>query len=461
MDKIDHVKEWNDLSFDEKISYGRKILIDLEDGSALYSEEAKIDYATFEREELGLGKILGQGSFCDVSEILAMRLLGQDTDADEKKDEGVKTEEEAQQSDDIEVVDIDGTTRNMSSEKFSLLFSQTTYRYDDSDSDDESGDKNENTYTRDFMAENCIRADDARYAIKRMRKFNIPEDTLAKGIIDLANEAKILQHVFHSNIIKMRGMASCDHFSSDFFIVLDRLYDTLEERIIQMRDDYKGASGRCMGFGSDTVRLNSLWADRLVIAYDLSSALKFLHQKNIIYRDLKPENIGFDIRGDCKLFDFGLARELRPNLKTTDGLYTLTGLTGSKRYMAPEVVLCKPYNLGADVFSFSVLIWEIMALKTPFLGYSVLEHKQRIVERGERPQLKRSWPKYLKSLLKSSWDDNIGSRYDMPRISGILRSEIGLLSNREDISNRTRHMMNRSRRSRRGRDMDTSTASGR
>lgn len=50
MDKIDHVKKWNDLSFDEKIAYGRQILIDLEDGSALYSEEAKIDYATFERE---------------------------------------------------------------------------------------------------------------------------------------------------------------------------------------------------------------------------------------------------------------------------------------------------------------------------------------------------------------------------------------------------------------------------
>lgn len=62
---------------------------------------------------------------------------------------------------------------------------------------------------------------------------------------------------------------------------------------------------------------------------------------SIIYRDLKPENIGFDIRGDCKLFDFGLARELRPNLKNTDGLYALTGLTGSRRYMAPEVVLCK------------------------------------------------------------------------------------------------------------------------
>lgn len=163
-----------------------------------------------------------------------MRLLGQDTNVDEKKDEGVETEEEAQQSNDVEV-EVDGTTKNMSSENFSLLFSQTSYTYDDSDSDDESGNKNENTYSRDFMAANCIRINDARYAIKRMRKFNVSEDTLAKGIIDLANEAKILQHVFHSNIIKMRGMASCDHFSPDFFIVLDRLYDTLEERIIQMR----------------------------------------------------------------------------------------------------------------------------------------------------------------------------------------------------------------------------------
>ena len=55
---------------------------------------------------------------------------------------------------------------------------------------------------------------------------------------------------------------------------------------------------------------------------------------------MKPENIGFDVRGDAKLFDFGLSKELHDRDKTKDGLYLMSGLTGSRRYMAPEVVLC-------------------------------------------------------------------------------------------------------------------------
>ena len=103
---------------------------------------------------------------------------------------------------------------------------------------------------------------------------------------------------------------------------------------------------------------------RLHVAYDLSLALKYLHDNkwvtkqkmglplsmphslsfflfwfgfdSVIYRDLKPDNIGFDVRGDVKLFDFGLAKEIDRSQVQRDGLYKLTGDTGSPRYMAPE-----------------------------------------------------------------------------------------------------------------------------
>lgn len=54
----------------------------------------------------------------------------------------------------------------------------------------------------------------------------------------------------------------------------------------------------------------------------------------------KPDNVGFDVRGDVKIFDFGLAKELDESKKLDDGTYHLTSDTGSLRYMAPGK--CKP-----------------------------------------------------------------------------------------------------------------------
>lgn len=68
----------------------------------------------------------------------------------------------------------------------------------------------------------------------------------------------------------------------------------------------------------------------------LAKAMRYLHERNVMYRDLKPENIGFDLNGTLKLFDFGLAKEIIPDIHGT--YYHHTGYVGPLRYMAPEVV---------------------------------------------------------------------------------------------------------------------------
>jgi serine/threonine protein kinase len=161
---------------------------------------------------------------------------------------------------------------------------------------------------RKFLARNCLRESNgqARYAIKILRNEIIQDTTKLYflGIMDMNSEAKLLSTIKHPNIIKLRATAASSTFESRFhekyFLVLDRLYDLLDTRI---HKQWKGRYERMGGNSAWKKRLldpkgkkyAKLWEERIIAAYDLSSALDYIHKKRIIHRDLKPDNIGFDI----------------------------------------------------------------------------------------------------------------------------------------------------------------------
>jgi len=149
----------------------------------------------------------------------------------------------------------------------------------------------------------------------------------------------------------------------------------------------------------------------------------------------KPGNIGFDARGNLKLFDFGLARELKESWKNDDDTYNLTGLTGSPRYMAPEVAKSEPYNLSADVFSFGIIFWQVMSLDTPFAKFDSEQHHEVVVERGYRPACSKAWPKEWKILMRESWSPRIEVRPTFEKIHRSLCDEIVKLSSDNKLKN--------------------------
>jgi len=133
---------------------------------------------------------------------------------------------------------------------------------------------------------------------------------------------------------------------------------------------------------------------------------------------LKPDNIGFSSDGIVKVFDFGLARELRPEDKDDSGLYrNMTGFTGAIRYMAPEVGANARYNLKADVYSFSMLLHHMMALEPPLGLYTPKMIVERVFVRGHRPLVDAKWPQGVNELMRVAWDESIRNR---PSFSSIV-----------------------------------------
>jgi len=248
-----------------------------------------------------------------------------------------------------------------------------------------------------------------------------------QAIQDAAVETRFLSDIEHPNICKMRGMATCDPFNEDYFLVLDRLYDTLEKRLEKWAKQSKRANGFMGKVGKGRAKAKELLEDRLVAAFDLSAAIEYLHGRGIIYRDLKPENCGFDVRGDIKLFDFGLAKEISPDLRSREvpGCYNLTAMTGSLRYMAPEVAMGKPYNEKCDVYSFAILFWQMMALATPYAAYTSKSFRERVhVENGKKPQINPTWGAACRLLLSRGFSDDLQSRYTMKAMTLNLKKEI-------------------------------------
>ena len=127
------------------------------------------------------------------------------------------------------------------------------------------------------MSKYCLRDGDARYAVKQLHT-DLSELEHARGMIDLAIEAKFLSVVSHPNIIKMRAVAACGPMTKSYFIVLDRLYGTLEEKIEEWKVGKKSKSGFLGKLGVKKNDSQELVIDRLLSGYDLASAFQYLHQ---------------------------------------------------------------------------------------------------------------------------------------------------------------------------------------
>ena len=156
------------------------------------------------------------------------------------------------------------------------------------------------------------------------------------------------------------------------------------------------------------------------VAAAVLDGLASAHDQGVLHRDIKPDNVLLtehwrELRpGGLRLTDFGIARIV------ADGAGTTTGLLGTPEYMSPELLTTGECDLSTDVYGVGILLYELLAGRTPFAGpgtdYTVAHRHVS----SEPPRL--PVPDALWDVLRGLLDKDPAARPSAARAAASLRS---------------------------------------
>ncbi|KAK3221202.1 hypothetical protein Dsin_008227 [Dipteronia sinensis] len=146
-------------------------------------------------------------------------------------------------------------------------------------------------------------------------------------------------------------------------------------------------------------------------ALDVARGMAYVHGLGLIHRDLKSDNLLISIDKSIKIADFGVARiEVQ-----TEGM---TPETGTYRWMAPEMIQHRPYTQKVDVYSFGIVLWELITGMLPFQNMTAVQAAFAVVNKGARPIIPNDCLPVLGEIMSRCWDPNPDVR---PPFSEVVR----------------------------------------
>ncbi|EFN58114.1 hypothetical protein CHLNCDRAFT_142454 [Chlorella variabilis] len=205
----------------------------------------------------------------------------------------------------------------------------------------------------------------------------------------LRNEVAIMRKVRHKNIVQFIGACTqkpnlCIVFE---FMSGGSVYDYIRK--------------------AGPLRVGAV----LKIAVEVCRGMDYLHKRKIVHRDLKAANLLLDETGTVKIADFGVARVM-------DHTGIMTAETGTYRWMAPEVIEHNPYKEKADVFSFGIVLWELLTARIPYSDMTPLQAAVGVVQKGLRPPIPPNCPPPLSDIMRLCWqrDPNVRPSFEQLKV---------------------------------------------
>lgn len=208
-------------------------------------------------------------------------------------------------------------------------------------------------------------------------------------------EATILSRLQHFAILPFVGVCIENRYSilTQYVCggsIYDRIHDHTNKRIHKLTPTQK-----------------------TIIALGIAYGMSYVHMNNIIHRDLKPTNIILDADDNPVICDFGEA---------TFKAECMESGIGTPQYMAPEIFESRKYTEKVDVYSYGILLWEMLTGDTPYRGHPVASISFCVRDQNKRPTIPDYCSKNFATFIQYCWDKDPEKRPDFKQIVHSLES---------------------------------------
>ncbi|KAK0096930.1 hypothetical protein PV326_003858 [Microctonus aethiopoides] len=215
-------------------------------------------------------------------------------------------------------------------------------------------------------------------------------------MMDLVSEMEMMKMIGkHVNIINLLG--ACTQGGPLYVVVEFAPHGNLRDFL----RDHRPSSGYEPALGQDSKEKKTLTQKDLVsFAYQVARGMEYLASRRCIHRDLAARNVLVNDEYVLKIADFGLARDIHCHdyyRKTTDGRLPV-------KWMAPEALFHRVYTTQSDVWSYGILLWEIMTLGgTPYPSVPSVEKLFQLLRTGHRMEKPPCCSIEIYMLMRDCW----------------------------------------------------------